>query len=137
MSITLRLERPEDYRAVENLTREAFWGFTGPTCDEHYLVHLLRSVPAFLPELDFVAEMDGELVGNVMYSRAKVVDDGGKETEVLTFGPLAVLPTYWHCGVGSALPTAGRNLDGAKVHYHHWSRDCRAGGRLLRTDERL
>jgi predicted N-acetyltransferase YhbS len=47
LSITLRLERPEDYRAVENLTREAFWGFTGPTCDEHYLVHLLRSVPAF------------------------------------------------------------------------------------------
>lgn len=103
MSIALRLERPEDYRAVENLTREAFWGFTGPTCDEHYLVHLLRSVPAFLPELDFVAEMDGELVGNVMYSRAKVVDDRGKETEVLTFGPLSVLPTYWRCGVGSAL----------------------------------
>ncbi len=36
--------------AVETLTREAFWGFTGPTCDEHYLVHLLRSVPAFVPE---------------------------------------------------------------------------------------
>ena len=103
MSITLRLERPEDYRAVENLTREAFWGFMSPTCDEHYLVHLLRAVPAFLPELDFVSEMDGELVGHVMYSRAKVVDDGGKETEVLTFGPLSVLPTYWHCGVGSAL----------------------------------
>jgi len=103
LSITLRLERPEDYRAVETLTREAFWGFTSPTCDEHYLVHLLRSVPAFLPELDFVAEMDGELVGNVMYSRAKVVDDGGKETEVLAFGPLSVLPAYWHRGVGSAL----------------------------------
>ena len=103
MSITLRLERPEDYRAVETLTREAFWGFTSPTCDEHYLVHLLRSVPAFLPELDFVAEMDGGLVGNVMYSRAKVVDDGGKETEVLAFGPLSVLPAYWHRGVGSAL----------------------------------
>ncbi len=103
MSIVSRRERPEDYRAVENLTREAFWGFTSPTCDEHYLVHLLRSVPAFVPELDFVAEMDGRLVGNVMYSRARVVDDNGNETEVLTFGPLSVLPAYWHCGVGSAL----------------------------------
>jgi hypothetical protein len=45
----VRLEHPEDYRAVENLTDEAFWGFTGPTCDEHYLVHLLRRVPAFVP----------------------------------------------------------------------------------------
>lgn len=124
MSITLRLEQPEEYRAVENLTREAFWGFTSPTCDEHYIVHLLRSVPAFLPELDFVAEMDGRLVGNVMYSKAKVVDDDGNETEVLTFGPLSVLPAYWNRGVGSALMRhsireAKQMGHGAIVFYGH------------------
>lgn len=103
MNLTLRLETPNDYRAVENLTREAFWGFTHPTCDEHYLVHLLRDIPAFVPELDYIAEADGKLVGNVMYSKAKVIDSGGCEHEVLTFGPLSVLPECWNCGVGSAL----------------------------------
>lgn len=103
MDLTLRLETPDDYRAVEELTREAFWGFTSPTCDEHYLVHLLRQAPSFVPELDYVAELDGRLVGNVVYTRAKVVDAQGIKHEVLTFGPLSVLPEHWHSGVGSAL----------------------------------
>ncbi len=66
-------------------------------------MHLLRSVPAFVPELDYVAETDGKIVGNVMYSKAKVINSEGSEHEVLTFGPLSVLPEYWHCGVGTAL----------------------------------
>ena len=103
MNLTLRLESPEDYRAVEALTREAFWGFTSSTCDEHYLVHLLRQSPAFVPELDYVAEADGKLVGSIIYTKAKVVDSEGNDHEVLTFGPLSVLPEYWNRGVGSAL----------------------------------
>ena len=43
MKLTIRLERPEDYREVEALTREAFWGVFHPTCDEHYLVHKPRA----------------------------------------------------------------------------------------------
>ena len=103
LSLILRQETPSDYHAVEELTREAFWGFTHPTCDEHCLAHLLRNVPAFVPELDYVAEAGGRLVGNVMYSKAKVIDSGSSEYEVLTFGPLSVLPECWNCGVGSAL----------------------------------
>lgn len=103
MAIHIRLETQNDFRKIEELTREAFWGFTRSTCDEHYLVHLLRQAAAFIPELDFVAEVDGRLAGNVMYSKAKVVDDKGKENEVITFGPLSVLPEYWHSGVGTAL----------------------------------
>lgn len=103
MNLSIRLERPEDYQEVEILTREAFWGFTRPTCDEHYLVHLLRGSDVFIPELDFVAESDNKIIGNVMYSKAKVVEDNGNEHEIITFGPLSVLPSYWHRGVGSAL----------------------------------
>jgi len=117
MNINIRLEAPADYRAVEELTREAFWGMSHPTCDEHYLVHLLRKSPAFVPELDFVAEInrnssqgvsplggeEAKLIGNVMYSKAKVIAKDGSENEVLTFGPLSVLPEYWDKGVGSKL----------------------------------
>lgn len=105
MNITIRLETPADYRAVEELTREAFWGcMDHPTCDgEHLLVHKLRSSPAFVPELDFVAETEGQLVGSVVYSRSKVVAGDGRETKVLTFGPLSVLPAYKRMGIGSAL----------------------------------
>ena len=103
MNIHIRLETLTDHRAVEELTREAFWGFSNPTCDEHYLVHILRNRPTFVPELDYIAEVDGQLVGNVMYSKAKITAIDGSETEVLTFGPLSVLPSYWNKGVGSML----------------------------------
>ncbi len=99
----LRLERPEDYRLVEELTREAFWGTNNPSCDEHLLVHKLRKVPAFIPELDFVAEVDGKIVGNIMYSKAKIVDEASREHEVITFGPISVLPQYQNKGIGKML----------------------------------
>ena len=105
MNITLRLEQPKDYRAVEELTREAFWGsMNHPTCDgEHLLVHKLRDLPSFVPELDFVAEADGQLAGHIIYSTAKVITPEGGEIEVLSFGPISVLPEYKRMGVGSAL----------------------------------
>jgi predicted N-acetyltransferase YhbS len=100
---TIRLEREEDFRAVENLTREAFWNHHVPGCDEHYLAHVLRESDCFLPELDFVAEANGELVGNIMYTKANVLCDSGETVPVLSFGPLSVLPDWQGKGVGSAL----------------------------------
>ena len=105
MTIVCRLEEPKDYRAVEVLTREAFWGCMGcPVCDgEHLLVHKLRDAASLVPALDYVAEIDGELAGHVIYSLAHIVAADGKATEVLTFGPLSVLPKYKRAGVGTAL----------------------------------
>jgi predicted N-acetyltransferase YhbS len=98
----MRREEPADHRAVEDLTREAFWGMFTPRCDEHLLVHRLRKSGAFVPELDVVAEVDGALVGSIVFSRAQVVGEGGP-WDVLTFGPLSVLPTHQGSGVGGAL----------------------------------
>jgi predicted N-acetyltransferase YhbS len=102
-NLSLRLERPEDYYAVEELTREAFWRSIRGFCDEHLLVHRMRNVPAFVRELDYVAEMDGRIVGNIMYTRARIEDASGEAHEVLTFGPLSVLPGYQNRGIGRAL----------------------------------
>ena len=64
--IIIRNELPEDYRAVENLTREAFWNVYQPGCTEHYLLSRMRQSSDFAAELDFVAECDGRIVGNVV-----------------------------------------------------------------------
>lgn len=99
----LRLETPGDYRGVEELTRDAFWKNSRHMCDEHLLVHRLRRVSAFVPELDFVAEIDGKIEGHIIYTKSKVSDDSGKDHEVLTFGPLSVSPEYQSMGIGKAL----------------------------------
>ena len=106
MNINIRLETPADYHAVEEITREAFWSFWEPDtkiCSEHLLVHRLRSVESFVPELDFVAEGDGKIVGHIIYTKSKIVDDDGVEYETLTFGPLTVAPELQSMGIGKML----------------------------------
>lgn len=103
MQINIRKETPADHRVVENLTREAFWNVHVPGCDEHYLVTILRDADAFVPALDFVAEVDGEIVGNIMYTKAWIVGDDSRRHDVILFGPLSVLPAWQRKGVGSAL----------------------------------
>ena len=101
---TIRNEPPADYRAVEELTRLAFWNVNMPGCDEHYLVHIMRSHPDFISELDFVIEEDGKIVGNVIYTRATLIGRSGRAKNILTFGPLSVLPEYQRRGYGKPHP---------------------------------
>ena len=103
MDIMIRLEEPKDHRIVEELTREAFWNLHVPGCNEHLLAHNLRTCAAFVHELDFVAEADGEIVGNIMYCRAIISEEDGTEREVLTFGPVSVWPRMQGQGIGGAL----------------------------------
>ena len=35
----IRPERPQDWRKVENLTREAFWNIYRPGCTEHLVLN--------------------------------------------------------------------------------------------------
>lgn len=100
---SIRLEDEGDRRAVEELTRRAFWNLNVPGCDEHYLVHRMREHPDFLPELALVLEMGGRIVGNIMYTRAALVDAEGREKQVITFGPLSIDPELQRRGLGSAL----------------------------------
>lgn len=101
--IIIRRETPADYDAVEHLTREAFWNVYRPGCTEHYVVHVLRKDPAFVPELDLVMERNGQLVGHVMYMRAKIAADDGRELPVMTFGPISIHPDFQRRGLGKRL----------------------------------
>ena len=99
----IRRETPADYDAVEHLTREAFWNVYRPGCTEHYVVHVLRNDPAFVPELDLVMERNGQLIGHVMYMRAKITADDGRELPVMTFGPISIHPDFQRRGLGKRL----------------------------------
>ena len=103
MDITIRPEKEYDYRIVEELTREAFWNLYFPGCVEHYLAHILRNHPDFIAEMDYVAEVDNKVVGNIMYTKSYVTDEDNHKIETITFGPLSVLPEYQKKGIGSSL----------------------------------
>ncbi len=100
---TIRPEREEDYRAVENLIRESFWNVYRPGCSEHYVMHVLRDDPAFVKELDFVMEKDGRLIGQNMFMETIIEKDGGGVLGVLTMGPICIANELKRRGYGKAL----------------------------------
>lgn len=102
---TIRLEQPADYRAAEELTREAFWDVYRPGCQEHFVLHCYRSRPEFIPELSFVMEKDGMLIGQIMFVRATLSPINGQGTElpIATFGPISIAPAYKRKGYGLRL----------------------------------
>ena len=101
--ITIRLERPEDYREVENLIREAFWNVYRPGCSEHYVIHVLRSDRAFVKELDFVMEFNGRLIGQNVFMETVINADNGRDIPVLTMGPICITPELKRQGYGKIL----------------------------------
>jgi len=107
-NLIIRLEAPKDYRIVEELTRAAF---NNPDriarskigCPmEHHMVHRLREKDGIMA-LNFVAEMNGKIVGHIIYSNACILQPNNSSVDVLNFGPISVLPELQKMGIGSAL----------------------------------
>ena len=99
----IRLERKEEYREVENLVREAFWNVYRPGCLEHYVLNQLRNDAAFVPELDFVMEKDGQLIGQNVFMHAVIKADDGREIPIMTMGPICITPELKRKGYGKIL----------------------------------
>lgn len=103
--MNIRLEQPQDYREVENLTREAFWNVYRPGCTEHYVLNQYRSNPDFIPELDFVMKEDEHIIGHVMFSKAELILEDGTKKPSWTFGSISIHPDYKRKGYGLKLLT--------------------------------
>ena len=101
--MVIRLEKKEEFREVENLVRECFWNVYRPGCLEHYVINQLRDDPAFVPELDFVMEQNGRLIGQNMFMRAKILADDGREIPVMAMGPICIAPELMRKGLGKML----------------------------------
>ena len=99
----IRLESNNEHREVENLVRESFWNVYRPGCMEHYVLHQLRNDPAFVPELDFVMEKDGTLIGQNMFMRAFITADDGRNIPIMTMGPICISPEFKRKGYGKKL----------------------------------
>ena len=102
-NIVIRLEKKEEYREVENMVRESFWNVYRPGCYEHYVLNQLRNDPAFVPELDFVMEQEGELIGQNMFMRANIKSDDGRDIPIMTMGPICITPSLKRKGYGKIL----------------------------------
>lgn len=105
MNIVIRHESENEYKLVEEITRDAFWNLYFPGCDEHFVVKKIRDHKDFIPELSFVIELDGRLVGSIFYTHSKVVSADGTEYKTISFGPVCIHPDVHRIGLGRKLIT--------------------------------
>lgn len=99
----IRLEQKEDYRTVEQLVRDSFWNVYAPGCTEHYVLHRLRSHPDFAPELDFVMEQGGRIIGQTVFVRTALALDDGRKLPIMTMGPICIARDLQRRGYGKRL----------------------------------
>lgn len=103
IDLQIRLERKEEHREVENLVRESFWNVYRPGCLEHYILNRLRNDDAFIPELDFVMEKDGKIIGQNMFMHAVIKADNGRDIPIITMGPICIANELKRQGYGKIL----------------------------------
>ena len=94
---------------VENLVRDSFWNVYRPGAYEHYIVHNLRDDDSFIPDLDYIIEIDGKIVGHINYSRGSL-DYGDERMDAVVLGPVAIHKDYQNRGLGSKLIEYTLNL---------------------------
>ncbi len=99
----IRLENKEDQQTVENIIREAFWNVYRPGCSEHLVANRLRKDSDFINELNYIIEVNNQIIGQIMFMEATITCDNGKIIHVITFGPFSILPEFQKQGYGKLL----------------------------------
>lgn len=102
MEIKIREEQKNDYPIIYNIVELAFKDMEFSDHTEHRLVNQLRLTDAYIPQLSLVAEIDGEIIGHIMLTKAEIIS-GNSSTPSLILAPVSVHPKYQKAGIGSAL----------------------------------
>ena len=106
--MTIRQETDRDHPAVFDLITIAFAGEPLSDHREQYLVERLRRSHAFVPELALVAELDGEVVGYILLTEARI-EDARRSFTTLALAPVAVRPDRQGRGIGGRLIDAAHD----------------------------
>jgi predicted N-acetyltransferase YhbS len=104
--INIRKETPADYAQVIELTGKAFESLEISDHNEGKLVERLRKSPNFIEDLSLVAELNGQVIGHILFTPI-VIENGPKKFESLVLAPVSVLPEFQKMGIGSQLINAG------------------------------
>jgi putative acetyltransferase len=140
MGFLIRQERAADERTISELVEAAFGDrsvaeFTGS----------IRASDGYVPELTFVGEADGEIVGYTMLSYVEIE---GLDNRILVLTPMAVRPDRQRQGVGAAIVRAALEaaderdeplvlVEGVPAYYPQFGFESATALGLERPDERI
>ena len=101
MEVIIRKENPSDYTGITKVNDLAF---NQP--NEGLLVEKLRKNPEFIPAMSLVAEMDGKIIGHILFFPIRIFG-GLVYYKSLSLAPISVLPQHQKMGFGTQLVKHG------------------------------
>lgn len=136
--VTIRPESPKDYLDIVRLILRSFSEGTNYSdgADVVAFVEEIRMSEFYIPDLSFVAELDGKIVGHFMFSHFPIspTRKGGctlsDAKDVVMLAPVAVHADHFHQGIGETMIRMGleivraRGYKGVTVEgdYHFYNR---------------
>ena len=113
--ITIRPEEHKDYKSIVSLILRSFREGTNYSdgTDIIALVEEIRDSENYIPELSFVAELDGEIVGHFLFSHFPLspTEKGGHgkeaDSEIVMLAPVSVHVDHFRQGIGSTMLKLG------------------------------
>ena len=113
--ITIRPEEHKDYKDIVSLVLRSFKEGTDYSdgTDIVALIEEIRDSEYYIPELSFVAELEGKIVGHFLFSRFPLSETprgghgGADDTDVVMLAPVSVHADHLRQGIGSAMIRLG------------------------------
>lgn len=113
--IIIRPETQKDYKEIVSLVLRSFKEGTeySDGTDIVALIEEIRVSRYYIPELSFVAELNGKIVGHFLFSHFPLSPsrEGGHneepDSEIVMLAPVSVHADYFHQGIGTAMLKKG------------------------------
>lgn len=111
--IIIRPEAPKDYKDIISLILRSFKEGTSYSdgTDIVALIEEIRVSKYYIPELSFVAELDGKIVGHFLFSHFPLSKTPKGEymnsNDIVMLAPVSVHADYFHKHVGVTMLTLG------------------------------
>lgn len=108
--LNIRPETKDDHKKITEVNDLAFG-----QKNEGRLIEKLRQTDNFIPELSLVAELNGEIIGHILFYPI-TINSASSKFNSLALAPMSVIQLYQHKGIGSQLIIEG--LSSAKKLGH-------------------
>lgn len=106
-NLIIRQFRESDKDEVYNLIRTAFETAKVRDGDEQDFAVGLRTRSTYIPELEFIGEIDNKPVAHIMLTKTSIIQPDNKKVQILLLAPLSVLLEYRSKGIGAAMVSKG------------------------------